>query len=38
MVLGGEDDNFVELGEVREEIVHTRAFGCSPAVFALGEL
>ena len=34
-VLGREDDNFIELGYVSQEIVDSGAFCGSPSVFAL---
>lgn len=35
LVLSGEDDDFVELGHVCEEVICARAFGCAPAMLAL---
>jgi hypothetical protein len=35
MVLRCEDDNLVELGEIREEIVDSGAFCCAPSVLTL---
>lgn len=33
--LGGKDDDFIELGDVTEEIIYPGSFGGSPAVLAL---
>ena len=33
--LRGEDDNFVELRNVAQEIIHARSFGCPPAMLTL---
>lgn len=33
--LGGENYNFVELGQIGQEIVDTRSLGMAPAVFSL---
>ena len=35
MVLGSEDDDFVELGEVTEEVIDTGAFCGPPAILTL---
>ena len=38
MMLRRENDNLIELGEIREEIVNTWTFGCAPAMLALKEV
>ena len=35
VVLRREDDNLIELREIRNEIVNPRAFCCAPTVLAL---
>lgn len=38
MMLGCENDNLVELGEIGDEIVNTWTFGCAPAMLTLYEV
>ncbi len=38
MMLRRENDNLIELGEIREEIVNTWTFGCAPAMLTLKEV
>lgn len=35
VMLCREDDNFIELREIRKEIVNPRAFRCAPTTLAL---
>jgi hypothetical protein len=38
MMLGCENDNLIELGEIGDEIVNTWTFGCAPAMLTLQEV
>jgi hypothetical protein len=33
--LGGEEDDFIELRQVGEEVIDTRSLGCSPSLYSL---
>jgi hypothetical protein len=35
VILGGENDHFVKLGNIGQEIIYSRSFCCSPTVLAL---